>query len=203
MNMQPQRGTTTEHLADIIEILRIGNKSGTLVFERGEGKTREEGSIIFTNGQPVEARVNQQSGSAAFNYLSTWQRCHFSFVSSSVAATSSPRITQFSPSIQGGSVNSGGAPGKNYAQSERATGQLNEFYESGNRAKSSLPKRLLRGEEALQHLEHAQLPRIHRRLLLLIDGRRSVDELARLMTRDLGEVHKLLDDLEYAGFIQK
>lgn len=203
MNMQPQRGTTTEHLADIIEIIRIGNKNGTLVVERGEGKTREEGAIIFTNGQPVEAKVNQQSGSAAFNYLSTWQRCHFSFVSSAITRNSSLQITQFSPSIQSSSVNSGSAPGTNYAQPKQVTRQLNEFYESGNRAKSSLPKRLPRGEEALQHLENAQLPRIHRRLLLLIDGRRSVGELARLMTRDMDEVYKLLDDLEHAGLIQQ
>ena len=201
--MQPQRGTTTEHLADIIEILRIGNKSGTLVVERGEGKTREEGSIIFTNGQPVEAKVNQQSGSAAFNYLSTWQRCHFSFVSSAVTGNSSPQVTQLSPYIQSGPVNSGSAPETNYAQPRQVTRQLNELNTSGSRAKSSLPKRLPRGEEALQHLENVQLPRIHRRLLLLVDGRRSVGELARLMTRDVDEVHKLLNGLEHAGLIQQ
>ncbi len=197
--MQPQRGTTTERLADIIEILRIGNKSGTLMIERGEGRTREEGSIIFVNGQAVEAKVNQQSGSAAFNYLSAWQRCNFSFVSHANNRNPSPQITQLSPRLQSGEVNNGVVPGTQYTQLKQANG----FYESGNTTKPSLPKRLLRGEEALQHLENTQLPRIHRRLLLLIDGRRDVSELARLMTRDRDEVYKLLNDLEHAGLIRQ
>lgn len=195
--MQPQRGTTTERLADIIEILRIGNKSGTLMIERGEGRTREEGSIIFIDGQATEAKVNQQSGSAAFNYLSTWQRCHFSFVNHTGNRNLSPRITQPLLDTQSSGVNNGVVSGTQRPQQASQNG----FYKSGTI--DSLPKRLLRGEEALQHLENVQLPRIHRRLLLLVDGRRGVSELARLMTRDTDEVHKLLDDLEHAGLIQQ
>ncbi len=199
MNMQPQRGTTTEQLADIIEILRIGNKSGTLMVERGEGRTLEEGSIIFIEGQAVEARVNQQSGSAAFNYLSTWQRCHFSFVSH--ATNPSPQPTRFPPIRQGSSGNDGVAPGTNYIQPQQAMRLQNNF--NAWNAELSLPQRLLRGEEALQYPENAQLPRVHRRLLLLINGRRSVGELARLMTRDTDEIYKLLNDLERVGLIQQ
>lgn len=202
MNMQPQRGTITERLADIIEILRIGNKSGTLMVERGEGKTVEEGSIIFVEGQAVEAKVNQQNGSAAFNYLSMWQRCYFSFVTHADTRNSPSRTTKFLPGIQNGSINSGVAPETAYAQPQQAMRQQNDFYQRSNTARSS-PLRLLRGEEVLQHPEKVQLPRIHRRLLLLIDGRRSVSELARLMTRNADEVRKLLDDLERAGLIQQ
>lgn len=201
--MQPQRGTTTEHLADIIEILRIGNKSGTLMVERGEGRTLEEGSIIFTAGQAVDARVNQQSGAAAFNYLSTWQKCHFSFVSHTVARNSPPQVTKPLPNMQGGPTNGSVAPGTDYARTKQAIGQQNGFHERSNTARPSLPLRRPRGEEALQYPEDIPLPRVHRRLLLLIDGRRSVSELARLMTRDANEVHKLLNDLERAGLIQQ
>jgi hypothetical protein len=168
------------------------------VVERGEGSTREEGSILFTNGQPVEARVNQQSGSAAFNYLSTWQRCHFSFVSHTINKDVYPRTTQPLPGRQG-DANNGTLPERPRPQQTPQNG----FYPSGKGAESSFPKRLLRGEEALQHLENTQLPRTHRRLLLLIDGRRSISELARLMMRDRNEVQKLLDDLEHAGLIRQ
>lgn len=166
--------------------------------ERGEGRTLEEGLIIFADGQAIEARVNQQSGTAAFNYLSTWQKCHFSFISQTVARHSLPQITKPLPNMQSDPANGSVTPGANSAWTKQATGQ---HHERGNT--TSLPLRLLRGEEALQHPEHIPVPRVHRRLLLLIDGRRSVDELARLMTRDVNEVHRLLNDLERAGLIQQ
>ncbi len=199
--MQPQRGTTTEHLTDIIDILRIGNKSGTLIVERGEGSAREEGLIIFAAGQAVEAKVNQQSGSAAFGYLSTWQRCRFSFVNHTVAGNSSPQHTTIPLNKQSGSANdttTTGARHTPYARPTPTTGQLSGLSDT----RSTQPQRLPRGEDALQHPEHIQLPRIHRHLLLLIDGRRDVSELARLITRDIGEVQKLLNDLARIGLIQ-
>ncbi len=63
--------------------------------------------------------------------------------------------------------------------------------------------RLPLGEVALQHPENAQLPRTHRRLLLLIDGKRAKTELARLLVRNLDELQTMLDDLERAGLIQQ
>src|SRR5260370_26174628 len=56
--MQPQRRAMTDCLADLIHIIRMGEKSGVLTVERGEGRSLEEGLIIFVKGQVVEARVN-------------------------------------------------------------------------------------------------------------------------------------------------
>ncbi len=200
MNREPQRGTITDHLADIIDILRIGSKSGTLTIKRGEGKTLEEGSITFAAGQAIEAKVNQQMGTTAFNYLSSWERCHFSFVSHAVTGKPSPsaQFTTFAPKTQTSSVNTSNARGINSTDPMQAAYQQHSFSKQNN----ALPRRLLRGEEALQYPENAPLPRMHRRLLLLIDGRRNVSELARLMTRDIDEVQKLLKDLERTGLIQ-
>jgi len=204
--MQPQRGTITEHLADIIDILRIGNKSGTLIVERGESTTLEEGLIIFAAGQAVEAKVNQQSGSAAFGYLNTWQRCRFSFVNHTVAGNSSPQLTPSPPNKQSGSTNTTTTTGAKYPPPTMSTNNA-PTYTTGpqhglSNTKPAQPQRLPRGDEAVQHPERIQLPRIHRRLLLLIDGRRDVNELARLITRDIGEVQRLLNDLVRTGLIQ-
>jgi predicted transcriptional regulator len=59
------------------------------------------------------------------------------------------------------------------------------------------------GEATLQHPESTQLSRVHRRLLLLINGQRSIRELARLNVLSYKEVRSLLNDLEYAGFIKQ
>src|SRR5581483_6823834 len=78
--MQPQRETMTDNLADIIHIIHIGCKSGTLTVERGEGTTVEEGFITFVEGRPIDARAGLKNGQTAFNYLNTWQTCRFSFI---------------------------------------------------------------------------------------------------------------------------
>lgn len=51
-------------------------------------------------------------------------------------------------------------------------------------------------------IEQMGLSRAHRRLFLLIDGRRTPQELVRLMAQDPAEVYRLLKDLERAGVVQ-
>ncbi|GAC1359929.1 MAG: hypothetical protein PVSMB5_03000 [Ktedonobacteraceae bacterium] len=204
--MQPQRGTVTEHLADIIELLRIGSRTGTLAVERGEGRTAEEGFITFVAGQAVEAKVNQQHGSAAFNYLSTWQRCRFSFISQAgpagASTGTSTGMMKSTPNIQNGPTNRFGVVSDQNGQPTPTVDQYAGVHQRGS-AGPALPLRLPRGEEALHNPESIQLPRVHRRLLLLINGQRGMSELARLMARDPTEVRKLLSDLERSGLIQQ
>ena len=75
-------------------------------------------------------------------------------------------------------------------------------YRNDAGVQSTAPLRLRAGEEVLQQLGNTQLPRTHRRLLLLIDGHRKREDFARLMGRTLAEVQELLSDLERYGFIQ-
>ena len=51
-------------------------------------------------------------------------------------------------------------------------------------------------------IEQMGLSRTHRRLFLLIDGGRTVKDLARLMAYEPEAVLRLLQDLERAGVIQ-
>ena len=67
---------------------------------------------------------------------------------------------------------------------------------------SPVPYRKLEINTALNLLERKKLSRAHRRLLLLIDGQRSTQELARLMGRDEKEVQVLLNDLKQSVIIE-
>ena len=80
------------------------------------------------------------------------------------------------------------------APSARSTGPLQDL--------SSLPRRTLPAEEALRLVELGGLSRVHRRLLLLIDGRRTTQELVRLMGRSPDDVQKMLHDLAYIRVVQ-
>lgn len=194
-SMQPQRETQTDNLADIMQILQLGYRSGTLTAERGEGQAMEEGYLVFVNGKVVDARAGHYIGIAAFNYLKTWRSCRFSLSES----TTEP-LAPTPPHQMYGSGNA--SPGNVWR--DRTTTPLppsgaTNFTGSGAR----YPIRLPAGELALQSSDSARLQRTHRRLLLLINGQRRLDELARLMARDPDEVRVLLNDLEQTGFIRQ
>ena len=183
--MQPQRQTVTDRLADVIHIVHIGGKNGVLTVVRGEGKAVEEGSITFVNGRVIEARVGTLTGLAAFNYLNTWQHCRFSLLNQR-------QSTSAYPALPPATYRDTSMPGRNTLP----------LYRNDTGVQSTAPLRLQAGEEVLQQLGNTQLSRTHRRLLLLIDGHRKRDDLARLIGRTLAEVQELLSDLERYGLIQ-
>jgi Domain of unknown function (DUF4388) len=183
--MLPQRETLTDSLTNIIQILQLGYRSGTLTVERNAGQTIEEGSIVFVNGRVVDAQTNQYSYLAAFNYLKTWGSCRFSFIDASDTNANSPS----------------GSPALNHARAPFRSGFLVPAY--GEAAYSPFPRLSQAGKAAVSHLEAAPVQRTHRRLLLLINGQRNLTVLARLMARNPDEVQVLLDDLAQAGLIQQ
>ena len=202
--MQPQRETLTDSLADIIQILQIGFRSGTLTVERGEGQGLEEGYLIFVNGRVVDARTGQHTNWSAFNYLKTWGSCRFSFDS---GAPASPMPGLPSQPLLNGNGNGNGRVNGSRAINGSASGEFMTVTPPGFPGQqldpsARVPVRSSSGEAALLHPDSTGLPRVHRRLLLLINGQRSYDDLARLMSRNFDEVRPLLDDLEQAGFIQ-
>lgn len=179
--MQPQRETLTDSLANIIQILQVGYRSGTLTVERNAGQTIEEGYIVFVNGRAVDARAGPYSGVTAFNYLQTWGSCRFSFTNAS-NATPPSRL-----------------PASNHTSRPLPSGPP----ASQSVMHSPFPRLSRAGEMAVSRPETTRLSRIHRRLLLLINGQRSLTVLARLMARSPDEAQTLLDDLEQAGLIQQ
>jgi hypothetical protein len=211
-HMQPQKETLTDSLADIIQILHIGFRSGTLMVERGENQMLEEGYLIFVNGRVVDARVGQYTNWSAFNYLKTWGNCRFSFDSDApTSLTSAPSSLP---------MNTNGYSNGNTNGHTDASGQINGYalresmaitppglppnpYGNLSGPLSRVPTRLQAGEAALLHPDSTGIQRTHRRLLLLVNGQRNRDELARLMSRNPDEVQVLLDDLEQAGFIHQ
>lgn len=204
--MQPQRTAMTDCLADVIHIIHMGEKSGVLTVERSEGNTLEEGFIRFVGGRVVEAGVNQQSGMTAFTYLNGWQVCRFSFIAQISHDTPLPlQSTQPLPAYR---TPTQPAPATRPLPSGplAPVSQNDELhgYHNVQESRFTAPLRLQAGEEALHRPENtARLPRLHRRLLLLINGQRSIGELAHLMSRSISETHPLLDDLERSGFIQQ
>src|SRR5437763_5383625 len=90
--MQHKRGTTTDNLLNIIQVIQLGQKTGYLMTERGEESEPEEGELVFVSGQIVEAHCGNLAGSQALEWLKTWRVCRFLFVPTSLSAR--PQRTQ-------------------------------------------------------------------------------------------------------------
>ncbi len=79
--MSQRQETEIDRLLTVIQQIQLGRRTGLLLAKRGVGVTREEGTIVFVNGQMTEAKVDRRSGSDAFNWLSTWRNCLYTFTS--------------------------------------------------------------------------------------------------------------------------
>ncbi len=207
-----QRPTTlTDRLANVIQVIQLGRKTGTLRVERSTGRNLERGTIHFVNGLMTQASAHQLNGLPAFQWLNTWGTCHFTFTPSDLGVTTSKlpslRPTQFPVSEQQSFHDI--APNqhiqaqvKMFPDSATQNNQFRKNSQSMQKDSISIPKQVRPIEDAVQRIERLKLSRTHRRLLLLIDGNRNMADLARLMGRRQFEVVTLLQDLERADVVK-
>lgn len=178
------RGTATDKLADVIQALQLVRKTGLLTVQRdATGGMSEEGKIAFRDGQVVDAGVGQLRGADAFKKLVMWTRCHFVF--ESFPSTPPPLVALPPPRTE----NNG---------TQRRQENTGAYLSVG-----VVPYRSQYVQGVLPDFQRFGLMRIHRQLFLLIDGRRSIQELSPLLRRHPQEVQALLADLESVGLIHQ
>lgn len=202
MSQQPK--TETDRLTNVIQVLQLGQKTGRLLVERNQGSDLEQGVITFVRGQISQASVNHYQGQDALIWLRSWGNCRFAF-SAEQEAEGTGHIPTSRPVIQNPTT----AP-----LSAKTTHPLpvpDNVARTGSRpdgqqytsAWLATPYRTRQIEEGMHLIEKMGLTRTHRRLFLLIDGKRSIKELTRLMAYEPAETQKLLYDLERTGVIQR
>jgi hypothetical protein len=79
MSMSQRRGTTTDNLNNVIQVIQLGRKTGVLTVERGHETTLEFGEITFVYGQITYAHIGELDGQIAVNVLCSWGLCRFLF----------------------------------------------------------------------------------------------------------------------------
>lgn len=205
--MAQQRETITNSLANLIQVIQLGRKSGVLTVERGEGAAFEEGMITFVNGEAVEALAPFFNGQNALRWLGSWETCRYAFIptaTSEIPAISAPINT---PSFDQRMTDTATHPRiptsplrESAARRQASNGRTEPVISL--MPVSAVPYPVKSLEESLQRVEQLGLSRQHRHLLLLVDGQRTVAQMVRLIGRAQNEVQKLLGDLEQAGIIQ-
>jgi len=201
---QPQE--VADSLASTIQRLQSQRETGQLIVKHGKGATVEEGIIIFNNGRVTEARIGSRSGSDVFNRMSRWENFSWSFVRP-IMDTPAASYSYGSPNT--GPIVSTGNLSNSYPNTpvdslqfqveptEKVTRKLSQDVPFTQGA----PRPICQYQTGLQMIDRLGLSRSHRRLFLLIDGRRSVPDLIRLMAKELDDVDKLLQDLERIAII--
>jgi hypothetical protein len=219
--MSQQQELLTDRLVSVISSIQRERRSGVLMAKRGEGIFLEEGTIVFVNGQITEARAGRLRDSGARNLLSTWENCRFLFVPSSSEAgvhgsppTLPARGRATGPPALGPPAHMTNTrrpdpqtpmPSSLKGQEEPQEASEGEGVgEKGQRdtpaARALYPIQDI--DAALRLIEQQGLSRVHRQLMFLIDGRRSIIDLARLTGKRGRELYRLLEDLERAHIIR-
>lgn len=196
--MSQRRGTATDNLGHVLQVLQLGRKSGRLLIERNKGGQLETGEITFVNGQITQAKDDYATGMRALQHLNAWEACRFSF-EPALSSLPMPPHTPAGPSPSGRIFFDSNS--RLPATPRRDDTPVPESYTSPT-PHAPVPHRVVQAEQALQLLDQAGLSRLHRRLFLLINGSRNTIELIRLLGRKPEEVQQLLHDLERAGIIR-
>ena len=205
--MAQQKETITNSLANVIQVIQLGWKSGVLIVERGEGATFEEGMITFVNGQAVEALTAFFNGQNALRWLASWGTCRYAFIPTQTSEIPSIPAPVSTPAFEQGMTDTRKHPripisplresaARRQASNGR-TGQINSLMPA-----SVVPHLVKSLEESLHRVEQLGLSRQHRRLLLLVDGQRNIADMVRLIGRTQYEIQQLLVDLEQAEIIR-
>lgn len=207
--MTKGRDIAAESLNDLLEVARVQQRNGMLRAEYSQDGRLEEGEIYLSAGHPIYARTGRLAGIDALNYLLSWRNIHFAFVTdvprppmniyaslrqSSVTAPLGSRTQALAPvrlPITGGLRWSG--------QEQRRTTQ-----EPAAPTHSSVP-----GIENKVPYKHGPerdifslgLTRRQRLIFFLIDGQRTVADLARTTNKTVLETEGIILELQEQGLI--
>lgn len=199
------RGTATDKLVDVIQMLQMSRKTGILHVNRdASDNTVEQGAVMLQNGQIMDASLGPYRGAEAFQRLQGWASCYFVFQASAQPPQGARQISPSLPPTQMSPVNRNPASGfgNTGPLPNRGFGNTGPLPIRGPGGARNVPSRTREVSAILPHFNRLGLTRLHRQLFLLIDGQRSVPELILLVGHRTDEVDTLLDDLERAGLIR-
>jgi hypothetical protein len=177
-----------DNLGDLLATLYIQQQSGMLSVESLQNGRWEEGELYILAGQPIYARQGKVSGQEALKRLLLWRSLRFSF------STDAPRPPANLP------ANIGIQPAPTRAPAVAPPRSV-----TGNLANGMQPPRELLIPRKIGVPQQAlSLPLTHRQRLIyfLINGQRTIADLARTSGKTIPEVEEILRELQYYRLIE-
>lgn len=202
--MAKGRDIAAESIGDLLDVARAQRRSGLLSAEYSQGGRLEEGEIYLLTGHPIYARAGSLVGHEALQYLLRWRNINFSFV------TDAPRppANIFAP-LQP-AQNTGPLYTRTLAPAPFPAAGGPRWSIAAEQAPAAPPPRArIPGIEwrVPQKIEpepeniFLQLTRRQRLIYFLVDGSRTVADLARTSNKTVLEVELVLGELQELGMV--
>ena len=205
--MTKGRDITAESIGDLLEAARLQQRNGMLRVEYSQGGRLEEGEIYLFAGQPIYARTDRLVGADALNYLLSWRNIRFAFVTT----VPRPVANIFSPFFRPNTVTTPLSPHTPWQLPVTDGLNWNVPGSGPQRAQEPpVPERTsMPGIENIVPQKNGSerdifslgLTRRQRLIYFMIDGKRSVGEIARTTNKTILEVEVVVEELHEQGLI--
>jgi len=194
-----------ESLDGVLELARTRRQNGMMTVEHSQGGRVEEGEVFFQTGQPIHARVGHLVGQDALNWLMKWRYITYTIGTDeslqSVATTTvnNPKSAPSTPSatpkyLPDNGLLTTGPLGAQIQDDGRGSPLINT---STPGIEWLVPQK--RGIE--REVLALPLTRRQRFIYFLVDGRRTVADLARCTGKNTQEIELILSELREQGLI--
>ncbi len=197
-------------LNEVLEAVRLRRQTGLLSIECPREGRYEEGEVYVQAGQPVYAQTGQLGGQEALLRMLGWRQIQFAFLPdvarSAAQSSSTERTNRSAASSPVGTLTTPHFPAVNGSGFSQAVEQKSEPLPAQNATQVQVSTPGL--EWLIPHKVGAErdvmglpLTRPQRSVYLLVDGRRSVSDLARCTRKSIQEIDRLLSELRERGLI--
>ncbi len=206
--MTKGRDIAAESLGDLLDVARVQRHHGMLRAEYSQGGYLEEGEVYLLAGQPIYARTSRLVGIEALRYLLSWRNIHFAFV------TDMPRppMNIFSSIRQSSMTTPLGPRTQSLSQTQLPVTdglRWNAQVQRKAREPFTPPRESIPGIEHMVPNKNGSerdifslgLTRRQRLIYFLIDGQRSMADLARTTSKTVQEIEVVVDELKGQGLI--
>lgn len=198
--MTGDRDLVADTVSDIFDYMRTDNKTGIVSIEYSLGGRTEGGEIHFQAGRPVYARAGTLQNQAALNLISRLQPIYFRLMSNTshfpvTYGGQTARPSQGFPAhIPLSPLPSDPVTGSFHRESPTTSPLRPDPFNHTNSAQFEelVPQKLAVGQDVLT----LPLSRRQRLIYMLIDGHRSVTDLARCTRKNMQEVERILIELQ-------
>ncbi|MGH2478744.1 MAG: DUF4388 domain-containing protein [Ktedonobacteraceae bacterium] len=205
--MTKGRDIAAESIGDLLEVARLQRRNGMLRAECSQRGYLEEGEIYLQGGEPIYAYTDMLTGTEALHYLLSWRNIYFAFVSSVpqppaniVASVRTNRVsapTQV-PTTPAPPMRVPAPQGPRWSLAgERTATMTPPKYTSTPGMAWLVPQKARPRQDALTQ----PLSRRQRVIYFLIDGQRTIGDLARTTGKTVTDVELILGELREQGLI--
>jgi len=193
--------TFTQRVTHVLQHIAYKRRTGLLRIEHVRVQKVEKGEICFEGGKVIHARVGQQVGKRALLLIVSWDQVFFSFLEGAEA----PTRNEGSPGQSLSSVKL--LPAAQREERHTPPVKLPAIVQADS---SSIEEAANLGVYAVFHVQPAaatkqvmsQMARQDRIIFMLLDGKRTVRDLAQLIHRSELAVASVLARLLKNGYIE-